>query len=51
MTPAVRAAKRAGIRFSLHGYEVVEVGEGDYAQAVARVVGRPPEQLFKTLVV
>jgi Cys-tRNA(Pro)/Cys-tRNA(Cys) deacylase len=51
MTPAVQAAKRAGIRFSLHGYEVVEVGEGDYAQAVALAVGRPPEQLFKTLVV
>jgi Cys-tRNA(Pro)/Cys-tRNA(Cys) deacylase len=50
MTPAVQAAKRAGIRFSLHEYEGVEVGEGDYAQAVARAVGRPPEQLFKTLV-
>src|SRR5207248_4815967 len=25
-------------------------GEGDYAQAVAQAVGRPPEQLFKTLV-
>ncbi len=50
MTPAVEAAKRAGIEFRLHEYEGVEVGEGDYALAVAAAVGRPPEQLFKTLV-
>ena len=50
MTPAVEAAKRAGIPHRLHAYEGVEVGEGDYARAVAAAVGRPPEQLFKTLV-
>ncbi len=50
MTPAVEAAKRAGIEFCLHEYEGVEVGEGDYAVAVAAAVGRPAEQLFKTLV-
>ena len=50
MTPAVRAAKRAGIEFRLHEYDGVEVGEGDYAVAVAAAVGRPPQQLFKTLV-
>jgi len=50
MTPAVQAAKRAGIEFRLHEYEGVEVGEGDYAVAVAAAVGRPPAQLFKTLV-
>ena len=50
MTPAVEAAKRAGIEFRLHEYEGVEVGEGDYATAVAAALGRPPEQLFKTLV-
>ena len=50
MTPAVQAAKRAGIEFRLHEYEGVEVGEGDYAVAVAAAVGRPPQQLFKTLV-
>ena len=50
MTPAVEAAKRAGIEFTLHEYEGVEVGEGDYAVAVAAAVGRPPAQLFKTLV-
>jgi Cys-tRNA(Pro)/Cys-tRNA(Cys) deacylase len=50
MTPAVDAAKRAGIEFRLHEYEGVEVGEGDYATAVAAAIGRPAEQLFKTLV-
>ena len=50
MTPAVQAAKRAGIEFRLHEYEGVEVGEGDYAVAVAAAVRRPPAQLFKTLV-
>ena len=51
MTPAVEAAKRAGIEFTLHEYEGVEVGDGDYAVAVAQALGRPVGQLFKTLVV
>jgi Cys-tRNA(Pro)/Cys-tRNA(Cys) deacylase len=50
MTPAVEAAKRAGIPHRLHAYEGVEVGEGDYALAVAERLGLPPERLFKTLV-
>jgi Cys-tRNA(Pro)/Cys-tRNA(Cys) deacylase len=50
MTPAVEAAKRAGIEFQLHEYEGVEVDEGDYAVGVARALGRDPAQLFKTLV-
>ena len=50
MTPAVEAAKRAGIAFELHEYDGVEVGEGDYATAVAEALGRPPAQLYKTLV-
>ena len=50
MTPAVEVAKRAGIEFRLHEYDGVEVGDGDYALAVAAAVGRPAEQLFKTLV-
>jgi Cys-tRNA(Pro)/Cys-tRNA(Cys) deacylase len=50
MTPAVEAAKRAGITFELHEYEGVEVGEGDYATAVAQALDRPPAQLYKTLV-
>ena len=50
MTPAVQAAKRAGIRYELHEYEGVDVGDGDYAVAVAEALGRPPAQLFKTLV-
>ena len=50
MTPAVEAVKRAGIEFTLHEYEGVEVGDGDYAVAVADALGLPPERLFKTLV-
>jgi Cys-tRNA(Pro)/Cys-tRNA(Cys) deacylase len=50
VTPAVEAAKLAGIAFTLHSYEGVEVGDGDYALAVAEALGLPPERLFKTLV-
>ncbi len=50
MTPAVEAAKRAGIAFDLHEYQGVELGEGDYAVAVAEALGLPPARLFKTLV-
>ena len=50
MTPAVEAAKRAGIEFRLHSYSGVEFGDGDYAAAVAEALGRPAGQLFKTLV-
>ncbi|HTJ81830.1 MAG TPA: aminoacyl-tRNA deacylase [Polyangiaceae bacterium] len=50
MTPAVEAAKRAGITFELHEYAGVEVGDGDYATAVATALDRPPGQLYKTLV-
>jgi Cys-tRNA(Pro)/Cys-tRNA(Cys) deacylase len=50
VTPAVQAAERAGIAFTLHEYEGVEPGEGDYGIGVARALGRPPAQLFKTLV-
>jgi Cys-tRNA(Pro)/Cys-tRNA(Cys) deacylase len=51
MTPAVQAARRAGIVFRLHEYEGVEMGDGDYAIAVAAALGLPPARLFKTLVV
>ncbi|MGN6799325.1 MAG: aminoacyl-tRNA deacylase [Gaiellaceae bacterium] len=50
MTPAIEAAKKAGIDFRLHEYEGVDVGDGDYALRVAAAVGRPAEQLYKTLV-
>jgi Cys-tRNA(Pro)/Cys-tRNA(Cys) deacylase len=50
LTPAVQAAKRAGIEFRLHEYSGVDVGEGDYAVAVAAALGLPPQRLFKTLV-
>jgi Cys-tRNA(Pro)/Cys-tRNA(Cys) deacylase len=34
----------------LHEYEGVEVGDGDYAIAVATALELPPSRLFKTLV-
>jgi Cys-tRNA(Pro)/Cys-tRNA(Cys) deacylase len=51
VTPAVEAAKRAGIAYTLHEYDGVEVGDGDYAAGVAAALGRLAGQLFKTLVV
>ncbi len=51
MTPAVVAARKAGIAFELHEYEGIDPGEGDYAVAVANALGVEPERLFKTLVV
>ena len=50
MTPAVQAAKQAGIDFRLHEYEGVGGGEGDYAEGVAEARGLPAGRLFKTLV-
>jgi len=49
VTPAVEAARNAGIEYRLHEYEGVEVGEGDYALAVAAALGVEPGRLFKTL--
>lgn len=49
MTPAVEAARRAGIEYRLHEYEGVEHGEGDYALAVAASLGVDPARLYKTL--
>jgi Cys-tRNA(Pro)/Cys-tRNA(Cys) deacylase len=50
MTPAVQAATRAGIEFRLHEYEGVEIGDGDYAVAVAHALAQPPGRVFKTLI-
>lgn len=50
MTPAVEAAKRVGIAVQLHQYDGVEIGDGDYALAVAERLGVDPGRLFKTLV-
>ena len=50
MTPAVEEAKKAGIPFTLHEYEGVEAGDGDYAVAVANALGIEAHRLFKTLI-
>jgi Cys-tRNA(Pro)/Cys-tRNA(Cys) deacylase len=49
VTPAVEAARKAGIEFELHEYEGVEHGDGDYAVAVASALGIEPQRLYKTL--
>jgi Cys-tRNA(Pro)/Cys-tRNA(Cys) deacylase len=50
MTPAVEAAKRAGVEFRLHEYTGVDLNDGDYALAVATALAQSPARLFKTLV-
>jgi Cys-tRNA(Pro)/Cys-tRNA(Cys) deacylase len=50
VTPAVAAAKRAGVEFRLHEYEDASYGDSDYALAVARELGFDPARVFKTLV-
>jgi Cys-tRNA(Pro)/Cys-tRNA(Cys) deacylase len=47
-TNAVRLPERLGVKFELRAYEVDP--EDLSAEAVARKVGMPPEQVFKTLV-
>jgi Cys-tRNA(Pro)/Cys-tRNA(Cys) deacylase len=49
VTPAVEAARKAGIAYTLHEYEGVELGDGDYALGVAAALGVEPGRLFKTL--
>jgi Cys-tRNA(Pro)/Cys-tRNA(Cys) deacylase len=49
LTPAVAAAKRAGIDYRLHEYENASYGDSDYAVAVASELGFDPARVFKTL--
>lgn len=50
MTPAVEVARKAGISFALHEYDVSLHGPRDHADEVARKLGVEPSRLFKTLV-
>lgn len=47
-TNAVRILDKLGVRYSLHAYDVDETDLS--AETVARKVGLPPEQVWKTLV-
>ena len=49
-TPAIAAAERAGIRFTLHAYEHDAAAES-YGLEAAEKLGADPERVFKTLVV
>ncbi|MFQ5993476.1 MAG: Cys-tRNA(Pro) deacylase [Acidiferrobacterales bacterium] len=48
MTPAIIAAKRAGIPFVVHEYQ--HEGIGGYGEQAAAALGVEPERVFKTLV-
>lgn len=48
-TPALRAADAAGLKYTLIEYEHTDRQEGGYALDSARVLGRDPSSLFKTL--
>ena len=50
MTPAVTAARRAGIDFHVLRYDAGDSGE-PYGIGAARALGIAPERVFKTLVV
>ncbi|WP_428239655.1 Cys-tRNA(Pro) deacylase [Gynuella sp.] len=50
MTPAIQLLKKQKIPFQIHEYEVEMSGPG-YGNAVAAYLGRPEEQLFKTLII
>ena len=49
-TPAIAAAERAGVRFSLHEYEH-DPAAASYGLEAAEKLGVDPARLFKTLVV
>ena len=48
MTPAVQAAKKAGVSFQLHSYDHDTKAES-YGLEAAEVLQLPPETVFKTL--
>ena len=49
MTPAVKAVERAAIEFEVIEYEH-DPQAPSYGEEAAKVLGQPPEQVFKTLV-
>lgn len=50
MTPAVIAAKKAGIKYSLHEYSH-EAGAESYGREAAEKLGQDESRVFKTLIV
>ncbi|GAB3277406.1 Cys-tRNA(Pro) deacylase [Parahaliea aestuarii] len=49
MTPAIDAARKAGIAFHIHEYQH-DPSAASYGLEAAEKMGVPPEQVFKTLV-
>ncbi|MET0070368.1 MAG: Cys-tRNA(Pro) deacylase [Candidatus Thiodiazotropha sp.] len=50
MTPAINAAKKAGIEFRTHSYEH-DSKHPSYGMEAAEKLGIPPQRVFKTLVI
>ena len=50
MTPAVDAAKKAGIQYSLHEYSH-DSAASSYGEEAANLLNQSPQQVFKTLVI
>lgn len=50
MTPAVQAAKKAKIAYTLHEYQH-DANNQSYGEEAASLLGLEPEQVFKTLLV
>ncbi len=50
MTPAIKQAKKAGVRHQIHSYEH-DSAAPSYGLEAAEALGIDPEQVFKTLVV
>ena len=49
MTPAIAAAKRAGVEYELHEYEH-DPAHASFGQEAVEALGVPAERVFKTLV-
>ena len=50
MTPAIRAAKKAGIEFKVHEYSH-DANASSYGEEAAQLLGVNPSQVFKTLLI
>ena len=50
MTPAIQAAKKANIAYTLHEYKH-DPNNTSYGEEAATLLGLKPEQVFKTLLV
>jgi len=50
MTPAIKAARKAGVNFKIHEYHH-DSDSTDYGEEAVAALGQPAERVFKTLLV